>query len=331
MPRPIELAWARAPKPYLTKRVLRKLGIARVQWLRPSYSSLEDMCALARRLADDGVPLLNLIFHSSEAIVGGSPYNRTQGELDAFFERLDRFLAFATTELGAVPRTFREFRDAHVGARPERGPIRHRPPPAGRCSRRDPPRHAAPSAGPGGQRAAAGAPRRLGRGRRARRRLPGAPAARRRAGAGRRAGDVVDAVAGRRHPQGAALHVAGGVAPHRPGSGAAAGAGDPGAPAQQRAPRRGDGPAGAPARDPDRAHALRHRDLALPAEAHRRPVHRDVPQRVGGDVLQPRPARQGARARPDAAGPERRLSAGGRALRARSTRRRAPRCGSVSA
>ena len=52
MPRPLELAWARAPKPYLTKRVLRKLGIARVQWLRPSYSSLEDMCALARRLAD---------------------------------------------------------------------------------------------------------------------------------------------------------------------------------------------------------------------------------------------------------------------------------------
>ena len=115
MPRPLALAWARAPKPYQTKRVLRKLGIARVQWLRPSYSSLEDMCALARRLADDGVPLLNLIFHSSEAIVGGSPYNRTPGELDAFFERLDRFLAFATTELGAVPRTFREFRDAHVG------------------------------------------------------------------------------------------------------------------------------------------------------------------------------------------------------------------------
>jgi hypothetical protein len=116
MPRALALAWARAPKPYQTRRILRKLGIARVQWLRPSYSSLEDMCALARRLADDGVPLLNLIFHSSEAIVGGSPYNRTPGELDAFFERLDRFLAFATQELGAIPRTFREFRDAHVGA-----------------------------------------------------------------------------------------------------------------------------------------------------------------------------------------------------------------------
>ena len=28
--------------------------------------------------------VLNLLFHSSEAIVGGSPYNRTQAELDAF-------------------------------------------------------------------------------------------------------------------------------------------------------------------------------------------------------------------------------------------------------
>jgi hypothetical protein len=115
MPRALELAWARAPKPYLTKRVLRKLGVARVQWLRPSYSSLDDMCALARRLVSDRVPLLNLIFHSSEAIVGGSPYNRTRAELEAFFDRLDRFLSFATRELGAVPRTFREFRDLHVG------------------------------------------------------------------------------------------------------------------------------------------------------------------------------------------------------------------------
>ena len=110
MPRALALAWA-ARRSRQTKRVLRKLGLARVQWLRPSYSSLDDMCALARRVAGDGVPLLNLIFHSSEAIVGGSPYNKTPGELDAFFERLDRFLAFATTELGAVPRTFHEFRD----------------------------------------------------------------------------------------------------------------------------------------------------------------------------------------------------------------------------
>jgi hypothetical protein len=107
-------AYGRAPWPYNTRRVLRKLGIARMQWLRPSYSSCDEMCDLARRLTIAGVPVLNMLFHSSEAIVGGSPYNRTNAELEAFFGRLDRFLAFAVGELGARPATLREFHDRYV-------------------------------------------------------------------------------------------------------------------------------------------------------------------------------------------------------------------------
>jgi peptidoglycan/xylan/chitin deacetylase (PgdA/CDA1 family) len=115
LPRWIQHAYARAPWPYNTKRVLRVLRVARMRWLRPSYSSLDDMIGLARDLARAQEPVLNLLFHSSEAIVGGSPYNRTQGELDAFFDRLQRFLTFATRELGAVPATFAEFRRAYAG------------------------------------------------------------------------------------------------------------------------------------------------------------------------------------------------------------------------
>jgi len=115
-----ERLYARAPNPYQTKRVLKKLGIARVQWLRPSYSTVPDMCAVARRMRDDGVPILNLIFHSSEAIVGGSPYNKTARELDAFFARLDDVLAYAVNDLGAVPETFSEFRDRYCAPPPAR-------------------------------------------------------------------------------------------------------------------------------------------------------------------------------------------------------------------
>jgi hypothetical protein len=111
-----ERLYARAPRPYTTKRVLRKLGVARVQWLRPSYSSVDDMCALARRMTADGVPLLNLIFHSSEAIVGGSPYNTTERELEQFFARLEEVLAYVVNDLGAVPVTFSEFRALYLGA-----------------------------------------------------------------------------------------------------------------------------------------------------------------------------------------------------------------------
>ena len=106
----LERWYGRAPRPYTTRRLLRLTRIAHVRWLRPSYSSAEDMIALARQIVNQGVPLLNLLFHSSEAIVGGSPYNKTQGELDAFFERLGQFLTFATKELGAEGMTFAEYR-----------------------------------------------------------------------------------------------------------------------------------------------------------------------------------------------------------------------------
>jgi hypothetical protein len=113
----VERAYARAPWNYTTKRVLRLLRIAQVQWLRPSYTSAADMIALARRLARSGAPILNLLFHSSEAIVGGSPYNRTTGELDAFFERLGALLTYAVRDLGATPMTFLEYRNAFTRVR----------------------------------------------------------------------------------------------------------------------------------------------------------------------------------------------------------------------
>jgi hypothetical protein len=116
----VERWYGRAPWPYQTKRALRLARIAHVRWLRPSYSSADDMMALARQIASRGVPILNLLFHSSEAIVGGSPYNRTQGELDGFFDRLGRALAFMTEDLGAEPMTFAEYHAAFAGAAPAR-------------------------------------------------------------------------------------------------------------------------------------------------------------------------------------------------------------------
>jgi peptidoglycan/xylan/chitin deacetylase (PgdA/CDA1 family) len=114
LPRTLQYLYARAPRNYTTRRVLRKLGVARVRWLRPSYSSLDDMVGLAKDLAEAGEPVLNLLFHSSEAIVGGSPYNKTDQELAAFFDRLERFFEYARTKLDAQPATFAEFRGAYT-------------------------------------------------------------------------------------------------------------------------------------------------------------------------------------------------------------------------
>jgi len=115
LPRMVQHAYARVARPYFTKRALRALRIVKLRWLRPSYSSLADMTSLARTLTRANEPVLNLLFHSSEAIVGGSPYNRTEAELEAFFDRLERFFVFATRELGAIPATLAEFRRAYAG------------------------------------------------------------------------------------------------------------------------------------------------------------------------------------------------------------------------
>jgi len=130
LPAVLENWYGRAPWPYTTKRVLRLLRVAHVRWLRPSYSSAEDMMTLARQIVRRGAPMLNLLFHSSEAIVGGSPYNRTPSELDAFFERLGRFFAYATTELGAEPMTFGQFRQRFVTGRADVGLFYNEAPPA---------------------------------------------------------------------------------------------------------------------------------------------------------------------------------------------------------
>lgn len=112
LPQWLVRAYGRAPSPYQTKRFLRLAHIVKTWSLRPSTSSLDDMKRLARRMANANAPVLNVMFHSSEAIVGGSPFNKTQGELDAFLERLTQFLQFAITELRAQPATFREFHRA---------------------------------------------------------------------------------------------------------------------------------------------------------------------------------------------------------------------------
>ena len=90
---------------------LKRLGMKAV-WLRPSYSSVEDGKALASALVARGIPTLNMLFHSSELVPGGSPYNQTSADVDRFFERLERVFEHIMRKLRARGLTYRECADA---------------------------------------------------------------------------------------------------------------------------------------------------------------------------------------------------------------------------
>ncbi len=112
-PRWLETAYADATRGYQFRRALRLLKVARPIWLRPSYSRTEDMLALARRVVDAEEPTANIIFHSSELMPGGSPYNRTADDVDRFYAELGKLLSFLS-ERSVKGATFREFRDQWV-------------------------------------------------------------------------------------------------------------------------------------------------------------------------------------------------------------------------
>ena len=110
LPKALERRFASLPAiPW--RGYLKRLGL-RAVWLRPSYSSVEDAKALARTLVARGVPTLNMLFHSSELVPEGSPYNRTDADVDRFFEKLERVFEHIVKRLGAQGVTYGECAEA---------------------------------------------------------------------------------------------------------------------------------------------------------------------------------------------------------------------------
>jgi len=74
--------------------ILRRLTSFNIIWLDPSFNSYEDMQWLCDRLLQEKVSFINIMFHSSVIIPGGSPYTMDQEKTDRFFERLEKLLDY---------------------------------------------------------------------------------------------------------------------------------------------------------------------------------------------------------------------------------------------
>jgi len=122
VPAAIERVYGWAPWPGTTRGLLERLGVARVQQLRPFSSTLDDMCALARRMKRDGVPVVNLVLNSSEVTLGASAAVGPPREIERFLGRLEDVLAYVANDLGAIPVTFSEFRALYCGTQSEPTP-----------------------------------------------------------------------------------------------------------------------------------------------------------------------------------------------------------------
>jgi len=81
------------------KAILRKIGLVKTVWLRPSIFTFEEMKWLSDLILGKGDVkasdhVLNMMFHSNELMAGTSPYIKTEKEEKDFWEKLDKILDY---------------------------------------------------------------------------------------------------------------------------------------------------------------------------------------------------------------------------------------------
>jgi hypothetical protein len=90
-------------------RLFRRAGWASTVWLRPSWSSALEMIRLCEIMLEKRVPVLNMMFHSSELMPGASPYIQTAGEADEMMKKVEAALNYLVDRRGVQPVTLAEF------------------------------------------------------------------------------------------------------------------------------------------------------------------------------------------------------------------------------
>jgi hypothetical protein len=119
LPRNLGRWLARVPRNNNFVRALRRSGVVRHAWLRPGRDvSGRTLAGVARALVAAGIPVLNVMFHSSEMAAGTSPHTKTQSQVEESYEQLDFLLRDAVGGIGAQPVTLSEFAAIHAAAAP---------------------------------------------------------------------------------------------------------------------------------------------------------------------------------------------------------------------
>src|SRR5262249_47693156 len=88
-------------------RALAAGGLQEVIWIRPLKHPRDRLVRATRALLRRGAPIVNVMFHSSEAFVGTSPLSRRREDVERLYRDLDAIIEAGRAH-GALGRTLRE-------------------------------------------------------------------------------------------------------------------------------------------------------------------------------------------------------------------------------
>jgi len=89
--------------------MFRKLRLAELVTLTPAVHQIGSITSLCRQLISQGEPVINMAFHSSELIAGGSPDIRNVADQERVWEVLGRFFALISDFPSVTKQTLSEY------------------------------------------------------------------------------------------------------------------------------------------------------------------------------------------------------------------------------
>lgn len=104
----------RLPAGQLMSTVLAKAGLLNHVAISPEIHLTPVMIRMTESLLSRGTRVINMFFHSPTLLPGCSPFVRTEGEAEAFLQRIDGFVAFVQS-VGLKPVTLSELTPGAVG------------------------------------------------------------------------------------------------------------------------------------------------------------------------------------------------------------------------
>ena len=114
----------------LPARALNRLLRLEPQWFRPyPRMSAQQLISVFELARDEDLPVVEMMFHSSELMPGGSPYNRDAASIELLFAKLEAVFAHLQAN-GCRGRTATEFARDYAASRPAAAPTGSAPPAA---------------------------------------------------------------------------------------------------------------------------------------------------------------------------------------------------------
>ena len=74
---------------------VRNLLKGRAVWLRPVIQAVDEMKQLMQECEKDGIDYVEFMIHSSELMVGGSPYCKTEDAIRDCYQKMDEIFTYA--------------------------------------------------------------------------------------------------------------------------------------------------------------------------------------------------------------------------------------------